>query len=156
MQIAARLCACCLVLVSGCATLFAGGPDKIPVQSNPPGAHVFVDNVDVGVTPTTVVLDRKQNQGSIRVEAPGFQPYVTKRSKNFQPVALLNCLGLVPWVVDLATGNYEAFDDTTVSANLVPAGPAPTPGLAPAPQQAQPLAPAPPAMAPVAPTPPSP
>lgn len=111
-----------LAISTGCATLFASGPDHIPVQSNPPGAKVLVDNIQVGVTPMVVSLDRKNSHGTIRVEAPGFEPYVTQRNKSFQAVAILNCLGLVPWVVDLVTGNYEAFDSTNISVSLVPAG----------------------------------
>jgi hypothetical protein len=138
--------ACCVVLLGGCATLFASGPDKIPIQSNPAGARVTVDNLEVGVTPMVVTLDRKSSQGAIKIEAPGYQPYVTKRSKSFQSVALLNCLGLLPWVIDLATGNYEAFDDTGITANLVPGGAAPM--APPSPPPGVMVPPSPPAMAP--------
>jgi hypothetical protein len=106
--------------VSGCATLFAPGPDHVPVDSTPSGAHVLVDSQEVGLTPTTVTLDRKTGRGIITVEAPGYMPSITQRDKAFNSIALLNFLGLVPWVVDLATGNHERFDTTPVRVSLVP------------------------------------
>jgi hypothetical protein len=111
-----------LASLSGCATLFSAGPDQLQVNSNPPGARVFVDNVEVGATPTTVTLDRKNNLGNIRIESPGYQPAVMQRAKKFNTIALLNCLGLLGWIIDLMTGNYEQFDKTPLSIQLVPTG----------------------------------
>src|SRR5688572_18892729 len=88
-----------MALTSGCATLFAPGPDRVAVNSNPQGARVFVDSQEVGRTPLMVTLDRKLNQGLIRVEAPGYQPAHAQRPKAFNGIAILNCLGLIPWVI---------------------------------------------------------
>ncbi len=118
-----------VALTSGCATLFAPGPDRISVQSMPAGARVFLDHQEVGVTPMTLALDRKLSRGSIRIEAPGYQPVALQRAKTFNAVALINCLSLIPWVVDLATGNYEKFDTTPISVSLMPGyGPPGYPG----------------------------
>jgi hypothetical protein len=133
-----------MALSSGCATLFAPGPDKLQVNSTPSGARVFLDSQEVGRTPALLTLDRKLHQGVIRVEAPGYQPAIAQRPKAFNGIAVLNCLGLVPWIVDLATGNYEKFDTTPVQVSLVPAyappGGQPPPGYPapPYPQQAPP------------------
>jgi hypothetical protein len=115
---------------TGCATLFAGGPDTVQVTSNPPGARVNVDGRDVGVTPMVVTLDRDGNQGLIRLEAPGYQPAVVQRAKTFNTIAILNCLGVLGWIIDLATGNVKKFDDSPINVNLVPGG-APPPGAYP-------------------------
>ena len=45
------LAALCL---AGCATVFAGGPDEIPVNTNPPGAYVYVNGQMIGQTPTVI------------------------------------------------------------------------------------------------------
>ena len=122
-------------LSSGCATLFSSGPDRVQVESNPPGARVAVDNVDVGVTPTAVSLDRRIQIGNIKVEAPGYEPAITQRPKRFNAISVLNCLNPVFWGIDLITGNYQEFDKTPVSVNLVPLAYAPVPGRPPYPPQ---------------------
>ena len=106
---------------SGCATLFAPGPDRIAVSSNPAGARVFLDSQEVGVTPLTVSLDRKVHTGSIRLEAAGYQPAAAQRTKSFNPIAFLNCFTIFPWLVDLLTENYQRFDTTPISVSLIPA-----------------------------------
>ena len=122
--------------VSGCATIMAGGPDHIPVATNPPGATVFVDNVPVGQTPMMVTLDRARNTGMIRIEAPGFMPVTLVRNKSINGWFWANlCIGgVIGIVVDLVTGDIKAFDDTPVSIGLMPAsGGPPPPGYAPPP-----------------------
>ena len=121
------VCLLWLGVGSGCATLFAPGPDRVPVASNPSGARVQLDSIDVGVTPTVVVMDRKNNLGMVRIEAPGYQPAAVQRAKVFNSIAILNCLGLLPWVVDLASGNHQKFDTTPINVNLVPGQPGAAP-----------------------------
>jgi hypothetical protein len=119
----------------GCATIMAGGPDLIPVNSNPPGAAVFVDGQQVGVTPMTVSLDRSRSQGNIRIEMPGFAPVIVQRHKEINGWFWANlCLGgLVGIVVDLITGDIKRFDDTPIAVGMQPApGYAPPPGAPPA------------------------
>lgn len=145
---------------TGCGTLFAPGPDTIPVESSPSGAKVYLDGQHVGQTPMMVTVDRSANTGNIRVEKPGYAPSAVQRSKRFNTIAILNCAGLIWWVVDLATGNHQMFDTTPVLVNLTPeAGatqPAPPAAPAPAPTPVPP-APAPPPATPptAAPAPPS-
>jgi hypothetical protein len=106
----------------GCATLFAPGPDRVSVASNPPGARVFVDNQEVGITPTLIPLDRKNNFGAIRIEAPGYQPVSLQKMKTFNEIAFINLFSPIHWLVDLVTGNYQRFDGMPISVNLVPYG----------------------------------
>ena len=134
------------VTASGCATIFAGGPDHVPVSTNPPGATVFVDNVPVGTTPMMVTLNRDHSGGVIRIEMAGFAPVTVVRAKDIQGwfwvnVCLLSLLGVI---VDVATGDFKAFDDTPIAIGLTPAygpgAPAPYP---PQPPPGYPLAPQP-------------
>lgn len=121
------LCVLCAVALAGCATIMAGGPDHVQVVSNPAGANVYVDDVLVGQTPTVVTLDRDRSRGNIRIESPGFAPIVVQRSKHINGWFWANlCLGgVVGMIVDLATGDVKAFDDTPINASLSAAhGPA--------------------------------
>jgi len=121
----------------GCATLFAGGPDRIQVASAPPGAKVFLDNQEVGATPMVVTLDRERSGGNIRLEAPGYQPATFQRVKSVQGVFWLNlCAGLLGFIVDLATGDYKAFDTSAINVSLIPAQGAPEMAPPPAGQTA--------------------
>ncbi|HEY0476278.1 MAG TPA: PEGA domain-containing protein [Kofleriaceae bacterium] len=119
----------------------AGGPDRIPVTTNPPGATVFVDNMPVGQTPTMITLDRGRNSGIIRIELPGFAPVMIARDKTINGwfwvnIVLLSPLGVI---IDLVTGNVNAFDDTPIVLGLTPANGGPPPqGYAPQPGYAPP------------------
>ncbi len=112
---------------SGCATVFAGGPDEIPIRTNPPGAYVYVDGQIVGQTPMLVTLDRRRSLGDIRLYYPGFQPVQLLRSKSFNLWTIGNFfIGFVPVFVDLITGDWQAFDDEEILVGLSP-GQAPPP-----------------------------
>lgn len=136
-----------LLAFTGCATIMAGGPDHIPVSTNPPGATVFVDNVPVGQTPVMVALDRQHNSGLIRIEMPGFVPVAIVRGKNINGWFWANlCIGgLIGIVVDIVTGDVKAFDDGPIAIGLTPAYGAPPAGpYAPQPIPAPPGYPPPP------------
>ena len=107
----------------GCATIMSGGPDRIPIATNPPGASVFVDGVLVARTPTVLTVDPRSNLGYIRIEAPGFMPINIRRYKSINGWFWANiCWGLFPMIVDLVTGEYEAFDDTPIALGMTPVG----------------------------------
>jgi hypothetical protein len=121
--------------VTGCATIMAGGPDHVPVATNPPGATVFVDDVPVGQTPMLVTLDRKRSARLIRIEMSGFMSVVVARTPSINGWFWANiCLGsLIGVIVDLITGDIKSFDDTPISVGLVPTTVTPPPGYAPQP-----------------------
>ena len=47
------------IALSGCATLFTRSTQQLPVQSEPPGAEVFVNGEHQGRTPITLVLPKR-------------------------------------------------------------------------------------------------
>jgi hypothetical protein len=110
------------VASSGCATIMAGGPDHVPVATNPPGATVFVDNMPVGTTPMVVTLNREHSNGVIRIELAGFAPVTVVRAKNINGWFWVNfCFGgVIGIIVDLVTGDIKAFDDTPITLGLTP------------------------------------
>lgn len=142
-----------LVFLAGCATLIAGGPDQIPVATNPPGAYVYVNGSYMGQTPTIISLDRS-SRGLIQIYLPGFQPIGFMRERHFNGwfvISLVLLPFIVPPVVDLITGDWQRFDDSGIAIGLTPAqGPPPNwstpnqpPAAPPAPPPGQPLEPAP-------------
>lgn len=109
------------LLVSGCATIVAPGPDLVPISSKPPGAMVYVDGVPVGVTPVTVPLKRS-GSSRIRIELEGYEPVFVTQDKVFNGWFLGNILigGLIGIIVDVATSNVTKHSTDPVMVVLRP------------------------------------
>ncbi len=58
---------------AGCATLHKGSHQRVPIESAPEGATVFINNERVGTTPTEAMLSRRMGH-VVRVEKRGFDP----------------------------------------------------------------------------------
>jgi len=143
--------ALCALALTGCATLFAGGPDYVPVSTNPPGAWVYYNGQPVGQTPTTVLLERGR-PAQIQIAMQGFQPVVFERQSDVNGWFFANILwfyAVVPWVIDLVDGDWRRFDDTPIAIGLTPlAGGAPPPQYPPQGYAQPPPQPMPPAVPP--------
>ena len=64
--------ALCSLACTGCASVMNGRTQVMAVSSDPPGAHVLVDEEHVGVTPTFVDLPRRERNLTLRLEKEGF------------------------------------------------------------------------------------
>jgi hypothetical protein len=133
-------------MLGGCATIFAGGPDTIPINTNPAGAYVYVNGQVVGQTPMTLVLDRDRGNADIRIYYPGFEPVQMFRYKSLNGWFLVNLLVWPGFIVDLIASNWQRFDDMPILIGL-------TPGQAPPPYGMQPQLPQQPPQPPMAPAP---
>ena len=110
---------------SGCASIFANHTPVIPVATNPPGAVVYVNGVPAGQTPTVVQLDSRQ-PANIQIYLPGFQPVQMWRQKSISGWFWVNILFWPGFLVDLATGKYDRYDNNGIAVGLTPmAGPPP-------------------------------
>ena len=124
---------------ASCATLFNGTSQRVEVVSEPPGATVYVDGAEVGITPTEVVLSRRSREREFRVVAPSgdsLQRWVRPRPSDrlwlnvFSGLffgswawsrsaedALEGNIGvgimgfIAPWVVDIGLGGTHQFPD---------------------------------------------
>jgi len=115
-----------LVAVAGCATIMAGGPDVIPVATNPPNANVFVDGQFVGRTPMTISLDRHNPAAgkAIQIALDGYQPVSILRNKRINNWVWANLFwGLFPAVIDIVTGDWQTFGDDPIAIGMTPSGP---------------------------------
>jgi hypothetical protein len=122
-----KLAALALAVVTGCATVVAGGPDTIPINTNPPGAYVYVNGQVVGQTPMVIELDRQRSMADIRIYYPGFVPIQISRYKSLNGWVFGNFfLAIFPVIIDIATGNWQRFDDEPIAIGLQP-GQAPPP-----------------------------
>jgi len=108
-----------IFVFSGCAVIFTGGRGTVNATSNPKGAEVFINGISYGKTPVKVKLKTKKEYEIIFKKA-GYKP-VTKRITNKVGagwIILDVIMGLVPVIVDAATGAWYQFDQKTVNAML--------------------------------------
>jgi len=102
--------------------MFDGGPDRIPVMTNPPGAYVYLNGTPVGQTPMELSLHRG-SEAYIQIYLPGFAPVQMVREKSFNFWFIGSCILfplLVPPIVDLITGDYKKFEEGAIAIGLTP------------------------------------
>ncbi len=87
---------------SGCASLFAPGPDAVTFNSDPQGATVRVDGEEVGQTPCTAEVSRRADR--VEFSKQGYQTLSMDVPRTFNAISILNILTLnLGWFVDIAT-----------------------------------------------------
>lgn len=67
------------ISLSGCATLFTRPSQRVPIDSVPPAAEVFLDGTFVGMTPITLELE-KRSEHTLLLRHGGKEQSVTLRS----------------------------------------------------------------------------
>jgi hypothetical protein len=110
--------------VMGCATLFAPGPDMVPVYSKPSGATVYLDKLEVGKTPCVVPVSR-DSEGVFSFQLAGYEPVTVDRDKVCNGITALNLLGgiyLGPvfFIIDAIAGNLGKYSTKPIQVELKP------------------------------------
>lgn len=106
-----------VVFLGGCASIFKGSNSKLDATSTPPGADVFVNGVPYGQTPVHLKLKSKECY-TIEFKKEGYKT-VTRNIGNSVGAGwiILDVIcGLVPVVVDAATGSWYHLDQKNVNA----------------------------------------
>lgn len=106
--------------VMGCATLFKGGTEKVSFQTIiPRNAKVYVNGSFMGNTPLQLNLNSKVNY-TIEFKAEGYESKTVLVNTNIGAGwVILDILGgLLPVVIDAATGNWATLDQTSINAAL--------------------------------------
>lgn len=107
------------LLVMSCATLFKGNSSELDCSSEPRGAMVYVNGNYMGDTPIQLKLESKKNY-SIEFRKDGYQTK-TVNVTNHVGVGwiILDVLaGLVPVIVDAATGSWYHLDQKNINVML--------------------------------------
>jgi hypothetical protein len=114
-----KLSVLCLVfLLAGCATLFKGTKEEVSFGSNPVGAEIYIDGQLMGKTPAAFQLVTK------KVYVIEFKLGDKKKTVNLNNQVgagwiILDVLGgLLPIIVDAATGAWYSFDMKSVNVDL--------------------------------------
>jgi len=109
------------ILTSACGALFNSGPAHVSFNSNPTGAEVWIDGTLRGSTPLNLDLPKKHSY-SVVMKKPGFQDatYNLERKVGTTWIILDVLGGILPVVVDAATGDWYTLSTDNVLLNLPP------------------------------------
>ena len=114
-----------IVLSTGCAAIFGSKQKDFDLQSTPAAADVFLNGNRVGTTPVTVKLSNQKEQTFV-FKKEGYKDATCTLAKGTGAgwVVLDILGGLVPVVVDAATGSWSQTRGKSCSGNLepIPAG----------------------------------
>lgn len=116
------LIAAMLLSVCGCATIFKGTSSKVELSSEPAGAKVYVNGQLRGTTPVKLKLESKRTY-HIEFKLDGHTTYAHTLTNHVGAgwIVLDVLFGLIPIIVDAASGSWYALDDESFNAILEPA-----------------------------------
>jgi len=108
-----------LMLSSSCATLFKGTSEEVRFNSDPQRAQVYVNNTQMGETPLTLRLESKKTY-TIEFRKEGYKTKVQTITNHVGAGWLiLDVLGgLIPVIVDAATGAWYSLDQKSIDMIL--------------------------------------
>jgi len=119
-----------LLLVTSCATVFKGATDEVNFASNPAGAEVYIDGKLMGKTPINFELTSKKTY-VIDFKFEGKTKTVNLANKVGAGWIILDVLcGLVPVIVDAATGSWYTLSQKNINVDFTSSGrfePSPSP-----------------------------
>ena len=103
----------------GCATLFKGTNEEISINSDPQRAQIFINGDLYGETPISVQLESKKTY-TIEFKKEGFQTKTFQLNNHVGAgwIVLDVLGGLVPVIVDAATGAWYHLDQKNVNMIL--------------------------------------
>ena len=104
---------------SSCALIFKGTKEELNFGSDPQRAEVYVNGVRMGETPLTLKLVTK-NTYTIEFRKEGYLPKTVQINNSVGAgwIVLDILAGLVPVVIDAATGAWYSLDQKNINAIL--------------------------------------
>ena len=101
------------LLASGCATIFKGQKEDVVVNTEPPGAEVYLDGQPHCKTPCTIPEVSTRRSHQIKVVKPGYQSLQAYLNRKVGWVWLIPDLFFGSWLaigVDAITESWYTFD----------------------------------------------
>jgi len=113
------LLATTILIMNGCATIFKGSTDTVSYSSDPSGAKVYVNGILMGRTPFQLELKSSQTY-TIEFRKEGYEnrTVILNNSVGGGWIVLDILFGILPIIVDAATGNWYSLDQAHVNAAL--------------------------------------
>lgn len=104
--------------MSSCATILTGTKDNISFNSNPQGAKVFIDGIELCTTPCTSAINRSLSDKMAELKLEGYETRIIKLDRKFNAVSIINLTGLLGWAIDAATGSIMQYDRKSYDIEL--------------------------------------
>lgn len=104
-----------VLVLSSCASIFTGSKRKVLFESNPPGAKVYVNGFEKGVTPTTIKVKAEDR---IHFKLENYKERVVIMDSKFNLVAILNGFSILGWGIDALTGSLKRVDTKYIKVDL--------------------------------------
>lgn len=107
------------LLFISCASLFKGPTEVVSFGSNPEKAKVYVNGIYMGETPFQINLQSKHNY-TIEFRKEGYisKTVLINNKVGAGWIVLDVVSGLIPVIIDAATGDWMYLDQTNVNAAL--------------------------------------
>lgn len=106
-------------LLTSCATIFKGSTDAVTFTSEPTGANVYVNGMNMGKAPISLELKSNKTYNiEFRLEGHETKNVILNNSIGGGYIVLDVLFGLFPVIIDAATGNWYSLDQEHVNAIL--------------------------------------
>ena len=104
---------------AGCGALFNSGPARVNFTSTPDNAEVWIDGVRRGTTPVFLELEKKKDH-TVTFKKAGYQDMTNPLPRSIKGVYVVFDVlgGLLPVVVDAATGSWYVLSTDHVHGTL--------------------------------------
>lgn len=103
--------------LAGCATMFSGSQDSVTINSNPAGATVLVNGLEMGRTPMTAMV-RRGAPGTVTLRMDGYEDRSFQLQSKFNAVTLVNLFFWPGFIIDAVTGAITKYDPTAYSVTM--------------------------------------
>ena len=111
------------ILSASCATIILSPSQEISISSNPSGAMVTNNGLQLGKTPVVADLKRKGNH-KIKIELEGYQPYEIALARKTSGWIFGNIIfgGIPGLIIDAITGAIYVLKPEQIQAELIKQG----------------------------------
>lgn len=108
------------LFLSSCASIVSGSKQKFNFTSTPIGAKVYVDDVDLGVTPVEAKLERVKKDQKVKIVLDGYKPYEITLTRKTNGWVWGNIVfgGLIGLVIDMSSGAVYRLTPKEINAEL--------------------------------------
>jgi hypothetical protein len=104
-----------MMLSSSCASIISGSKRKVLFETDPPGAKVFVNGMEKGITPVQLKVKAEDR---IDFKLADYQEKIVVMDSKFNLVAILNGFSIIGWGIDAITGSLKRVDTKYVKVTL--------------------------------------
>jgi hypothetical protein len=104
-----------MMLSSSCASIISGSKRKVLFETDPPGAKVFVNGMEKGITPVKLKVKAEDR---IDFKLADYQEKIVVMDSKFNLVAILNGFSIIGWGIDALTGSLKRVDTKYVKVTL--------------------------------------